>query len=216
VLGTGTIAEAMKSAPPRPRTLVSASAIGIYGDRGDEVLSDTAPPGTGFLAEVGRAWEAATDPARDAGVRTVLTRFGIVLSPADGALAKLLLPFRLGLGGPFGTGRQWMSWIGIDDLAGALDHVLLTPSLEGPMNLFAPEPVRNADFARTLGRVLDRPALLPLPAVALRAALGELADESLLGGARVVPDRLIASGYRFRQGTLEPALRHLLGRQGTA
>jgi uncharacterized protein len=213
VRGTTTIVDAMIAAPAGPRTLVSASAIGGYGDRGDELLTEESPAGTGFLAEVVTAWEAAAARACSAGIRAAHTRFGIVLSPSGGALARMLPPFRLGLGGPLGPGNQWMSWISLDDTAGALIHSLFTESLAGPINLVAPEPVTNAGFARTLGSVLDRPAILPVPAFVLRLAVGGLADEGLLASARVAPVKLAESGYRFRHPTLESALRHLLGRQ---
>jgi hypothetical protein len=213
VRGTATLVDAMIAAPERPRTLVTASAIGFYGDRGDELLTEEAAPGAGFLAEVVRAWEAAAARARPAGIRVVHPRFGIVLSPTGGALAQMLVPFRFGLGGPLGSGRQWMSWVSLDDTAGALVHSLFTDSMDGPVNTVGPEPVTNADFARTLGRVLDRPAVVAVPAAALRLVLDGFADEGVLASARVVPAGLIASGYRFRHRTLESALRHVLGRQ---
>jgi uncharacterized protein len=210
--GTALLAGAAARASRRPRVLVSASAVGLYGDRGDDVLSEASAPGEGFLPEVGLAWEAAAGPARAAGIRTVHPRFGLVLSPAGGLLDRVLLPFRLGVGGPIGDGRHWMSWIGIDDVAGAVLHALATEDLEGPVNVVAPEPVRNAEFGRVLGRVLRRPAVLPVPALALRLAFGRLADEALLASTRVIPEALEASGYAFRHRDLEAALRHLLGR----
>jgi uncharacterized protein (TIGR01777 family) len=196
--------------------LVSASAIGIYGDRGEEVLTESSAPAAGddFLASVTRDWEHAADPARAAGIRVVHPRFGVVLSPAGGALAKMLWPFRLGLGGRIGSGAQWMSWISIDDVAGALLHLLRTASLSGPVNLTAPAPVRNRDFTRALGRVLSRPAVLPVPAPALRLVLGEMADAALLASARVRPDRLLGSGYRFVHPDLDTALRQMLRPRG--
>lgn len=209
--GTTSVATAIKQASNGPRILISASAIGFYGDRGDALLDETAPGGSGFLADVVREWEGATAVLDGTGVRVVLTRFAPVLTPAGGALGKMLPPFRLGLGGPMGTGRQWMSWISIDDCAGALIH-LLHSTAAGPVNLVAPEPVTNATFASTLGRVLRRPAVLPVPAPLLRVALGRLADEGLLASTRVSPALLTADGYRFRHPTLEGALRHLLGR----
>lgn len=212
VEGTRLIADAAARAVPRPRILVSASAIGVYGDRGDEVLTELAPPGRGFLPEVGQAWEEATAPARAAGIRTVLARFGLVLTPAGGALERMLLPFLLGVGGPLGHGRQWMSWIGIDDAAGAVVHALTTDTLSGPVNVVAPTPLTNRDFSAVMGRVLRRPAMLPVPSSALRVLFGQLADEALLGSTRVRPAALIASGFGFRHSELEPALRHLLGR----
>jgi uncharacterized protein len=214
-IGTRFIAEALAWLERPPKVLVSASAIGIYGNRGDATLTESsstldAPPD--FLTEVGREWEAATEPARAAGIRTVLTRFGIVLSPAGGALGRMLPPFRLGVGGPLGSGRQYMSWIAIDDLLGAVHHALMTDAVAGPLNLTAPNPVTAAAFASTLGRVLERPAALPVPAVALKLAFGEMADVALLSSARVVPARLLESGYVFRYPELEGALRFLLGR----
>lgn len=212
VHGTRLLAEALAGLKRPPRVLVSASAIGVYGDRGDETLEERSSPGLGFLAEVGQDWEAAATPAAAAGVRVVLPRFGIVLSPRGGALARMLLPFRLGAGGRVGSGRQWMSWVALDDAVTAVLHALATPGLSGPVNVVAPEPVTNAEFARTLARVLGRPALAPVPAFAARLAFGEMADALLLASQRVAPARLLATGFEFRQPRLEPALRHLLGR----
>ncbi len=195
-----------------PAVLVCASAIGYYGSRGDEVLSEESRPGTGFLADVGREWESASAAAIVRGIRVVNVRIGIVLSPAGGALAKMLTPFRLGLGGVIGGGAQWMSWIALDDVIGALRHALGTDALRGPVNAVAPAPVTNAEFTRTLGRVLRRPTLVPMPAFAARLALGEMADELLLSSQRVLPARLRASGFTFDYPTLESALRHELGR----
>lgn len=195
-----------------PAVLVCASAIGYYGHRGDEVLTEESRPGAGFLADVGREWEAASAAAILRGIRVVTLRIGIVLSPAGGALAKMLTPFRLGLGGVIGGGAQWMSWIALDDVIGALRHALGTDALRGPVNAVAPAPVTNAEFTRTLGRVLRRPTLVPMPAFAARLALGEMADELLLSSQRVLPARLLASGFAFRYPTLEGALRHELGR----
>uniref|UniRef100_A0A832MKM6 TIGR01777 family protein n=1 Tax=Eiseniibacteriota bacterium TaxID=2212470 RepID=A0A832MKM6_UNCEI len=214
VRGTRLLAGALAGLARPPRVLVSASASGIYGDRGEETLDESAPPGSGFLAEVGRAWEEATAPAAAAGIRVVHLRIGVVLTPAGGALARLLLPFRLGLGGPLGHGRQWWPWIAMDDLVGAIHHALVREELCGPVHAVAPGAVRNAEFARVLGRVLRRPALAPAPAFALRAALGPMADEMLLAGQRMVPARLLATGYPFRTPDLEDALRHVLGAPG--
>ncbi len=196
-----------------PRVLISASAVGYYGDAGDARLTEEAPAGSDFLGTLAAAWEDAAAPARTAGIRVVHPRFGVVLSPRGGALAKLLLPFRLGLGGPLGSGSQWLSWIGIDDLLGVLHHLLHSAAIEGPVNTATPFPVTNADFTRTLARVLRRPAILPVPAPALRLALGEMADATLLASQRVVPGVLTDSSYRWRHGDLEGALRHLLGRR---
>jgi uncharacterized protein (TIGR01777 family) len=215
VIGTRFLCETLNRLKRPPRVLISASAIGIYGDRGDEVLTEASPTLTAtpdFLTRTAREWEAATEPARAAGIRVVLLRLAPVLSPAGGVLARMLLPFELGAGGPLGSGRQWMSWISIEDAIGAIYHALMTDSLAGPVNAAAPQPVRNREFAHTLGRVLGRPALVPVPAVALRLLFGEMADVALLGSARVLPARLEEAGYAFRYPELEGALRFLLGR----
>jgi uncharacterized protein (TIGR01777 family) len=210
---TQLLARALARLSRPPRALVSMSAVGYYGDRGDEVLDDGAPPGRGFLAEVAQRWEAAADPARAAGIRVVHPRLGVVLTPRGGALAKLLPPFSAGVGGPTGSGRQWWSVIGLDDVVGALHFLATHDTLAGPVNLALPEPVRNADFAHALGHVLGRPALLPTPAFALRLALGrEQADEMLLASQRVVPRRLLDAGFAFGRPTVEQALRFELGR----
>lgn len=208
--GTRHLVEAIRATARRPHVLVSASAVGIYGDRGDEELDEQSEPGRGFLAEVCREWEAAVD--RLSGARTVPLRFGMILSPAGGALRKMLVPFKLGLGGRLGDGRQWVSWIAIDDAVGAIHHALVTESLQGAANAVAPNPVTNAELTATLGRVLGRPTVLPMPAVAARLAFGELADQLLLAGQRVRPRRLLDTGFEFRYPTLEEALRHVLGR----
>jgi uncharacterized protein len=216
--GTTLVAEALakRAQDGRPRALVTASGINYYGDRGDAELSEDDGRGDGFLADVVRAREAATGPAREAGVRVVNVRIGIVLSPAGGALARQLPLFRLGLGGRFGSGRQWMSWIAVDDVAGVLHHAAVTPDMSGPFNATAPRPVTNAEFGRVLGRVLRRPALLPLPRFGARLLFGEMADGLLFTSARVLPVRTLAAGYRFRHPSLEGALRHVLGRRGAA
>jgi uncharacterized protein (TIGR01777 family) len=211
IQGTRLLVNTLKAMPEPPRTLVSASAIGLYGDRGMERLSEESDRGETFLAGVCSEWESEALAA--AGIaRTSLARFGVVLSPRAGALSKMLPAFRLGAGGRLGSGRQMMSWISIDDAAAALMHLLLDESLEGPFNLTAPRPVSNLEFTRTLARVLKRPAVAPVPAFAARAAFGKMADEVLLGGALVLPERLESAGFSFRHPTLEPALRHLLGR----
>jgi uncharacterized protein (TIGR01777 family) len=215
VIGTRFLAEALARLRLPPRVLVSASAVGIYGNRGDEILTEASPVQGGpedFLTEVGRDWEAAAEPARTAGIRTVTPRFGIVLTPAGGALGRMLTPFRLGLGGRLGSGRQWMSWVAIDDIVGGIHHALMTESLDGAANVTAPHPVPGREFAATLGRVLGRPSLLPVPAPALRLGFGEMADVALLSSTRVLPARLQESGYEFRYPELEGALRFLLGR----
>jgi uncharacterized protein (TIGR01777 family) len=209
--GTRMLIESLGRLEPRPHTLISASAIGWYGDRGDEEVDERSAPGSGFLPSVARAWEEAAAAAETLGLRVVRIRTGLVLDPRGGALAKLLTPFRLGVGGPMGSGRHWWSWIAMDDLVGLFLHALERPRLLGPINATAPGAVRNREFARTLGRVLGRPALIPAPAFALRLLLGgEMADELLLGGAKVVPRVALETGYDFRFADLEAALRHLL------
>ena len=210
--GTRLLAETLARLPAPPRVLVSASAIGYYGDRGDEVLREESASGNSFLGEVCREWEAAADPAREAGMRVVHPRIGIVLSKEGGALGTTLPIFKLGGGGRIGNGRQWWSWVAFDDTIGAIFHSLTTDSLSGPVNVTSPNPLRNAEYTSILGRVLGRPTLVPLPAPVARIALGELADELLLASARVEPAKLEETGYSFRYPELEGALRHLLGR----
>jgi uncharacterized protein len=213
--GTMLLAETLASLRRPPRVLVSASAVGIYGDRGDEILGEDAVPEgatTDFLVDLGRDWEGATEPARAAGIRVVNLRFGIVLTPAGGALGRMLPPFLAGVGGPLGSGKQWVSWISVDDAVGAIHHALFTDGLAGPVNSAAPEPVTSRTFASTLGRVLRRPALLPAPAPALKLVFGEMAETALLASQRLSASRLLASGYTFRHPGLEAALRHVLGR----
>jgi uncharacterized protein (TIGR01777 family) len=197
----------------RVRTVVSSSAVGIYGDTGEAAADETTPGGRGFLADVCRAWEAEAQKVRARGTRLVLMRTGVVLTPQGGALGALLPVFRRGAGGPVGGGRQWMSWISVDDLAAAFLHVLETESVAGPCNGVAPEPVRNAALTETLGRVLHRPAVVPVPAMALRLLFGQMADETLLASCRVVPGVLANSGFIFRHPHLETALRHVLGQE---
>ncbi|MDE3149756.1 MAG: TIGR01777 family oxidoreductase [Acidobacteriota bacterium] len=189
-----------------PRTLLVASATGIYGDRGDEILDESSATGTGFLAQLCQDWEAAARPAVEAGIRVAHLRFGVVLGPGTGALARMVPIFRLGLGGRLGNGRQWMSWIGLADLVAAILFILENPALAGPVNLTAPNPVTNAGFTRALIRALHRPAILPAPAFALRLVLGPMAREALLASARVQPARLIEAGFRFSQPIVEEAL----------
>jgi len=207
---TRQLAESLARLAPPPKVLVSASAIGYYGSRGDELLRDDSLPGLDFLAGVCCDWEAAAKPAAESGVRVVYLRFGVILSEAGGALAKMLTPFKLGAGGVLGDGRQWMSWIALADVVGAIQHALAVESLRGPVNAVAPKPVTNREFTRALGRVLRRPTLLPMPAFAARLAFGEMADALLLASQRVEPAKLLASGYRFQFPELEDALRHLL------
>jgi uncharacterized protein (TIGR01777 family) len=216
VNGTRLLSQTMARLQRPPRVLISVSAVGIYGDRGDEILTEASSlgdPSRDFLASVCQQWEAATDSARAAGVRVVHPRLGVVLSPAGGALRKLLLPFRLGLGGRVGAGSQWMSWIAIDDAVGVIRYALETGTVQGPVNATAPDPVTNQDFTRILGRVLRRPTPFPVPAAALRLALGEMADETLLASARVLSARLLQWGYEFRYPDLQGALRHVLGKE---
>lgn len=208
---TRRLCESLARLNPRPRALICASAIGFYGNRGDELVDENSAAGSGFLADVCRDWEEATQPAVDAGIRVVNLRIGIVLTPAGGALSKLLLPFQLGLGGRIGDGKQYMSWIAIDDLLAAILHCAHTDTVHGAVNAVAPRPCSNREFTQTLGHVLHRPTLFPLPAAAIRLALGDMADEMLLSGARVQPTRLAASGFRFWLPDLDSALRHVLG-----
>jgi len=208
---TRNLAQALARAQNKPRILLVGSATGYYGDRGDEILCESSASGTGFLAEVCRAWEAASEAAEDAGIRVVHSRTGIVLSSSGGALGQMLTPFRLGVGGRIGSGEQWMSWIHINDMVRALEFVLQNEALRGAVNLVAPSPVRNTAFTQTLARVLTRPALLPVPAFALHLIFGkEMADETLLTSQRVEPGLLEKNGYPFRFAHLEPALRALL------
>jgi len=205
----------------RPRVLLAASAVGVYGDRKDEALgedsvrepnkiTDGMPAGGDFLTHVCKLWEDATKPAVDAGIRVVNLRFGAVLSRRGGALAKMLTPFRLGLGGIIGSGKQYLSWVAIDDVIGAIEHALVTDTLSGPVNVVSPNPVTNREFTKTLGKVLRRPTLFPVPAFAARLAFGELADALLLASQRAVPRKLMNSSYAFRYPVLEDALRHVL------
>jgi len=209
---TRKLAEALAGLPRGPRVLVSASAVGYYGDRGEAWVDEASPAGDDFLGRLAVEWEESAAPAARAGIRVVNLRTGIVLSAAGGALGKMLLPFKAGLGGALGPGTQYMSWIAMDDLLGAVHHALTNESVSGPLNATAPEPVTNAAFTRTLARVLGRPAIAPVPAVALRLLFGEMADAALLSSTRVRPGKLLATGYRFRFTDLERALRHELGR----
>jgi uncharacterized protein (TIGR01777 family) len=210
IQGTTLLSEAIASLPKKPTVMISASAIGYYGERGEETCDESASAGKGFLAEVCRNWEAATRAAAEAGVRVVHIRIGVVLSTKGGALAKMLLPFKLGLGGRVGSGRQYWSWIALDDLLRAIMHCLDEASLSGPVNATSPFPVTNAEFTRTLGRVLKRPALLPMPAFAARLVLGEMANELLLASTRVHCRKLQESGFDFRYANLRDCLTHLL------
>ena len=213
IRGTRLLCENLRQLREPPQVLVCASAIGYYGDRGERELDEGAEPGEGFLAGLVQEWEGATAPAAESGIRVVLARFGVVLSSAGGALAKQLLPFRLGLGGRVGDGRQYVSWIGLDDAVGTICHALGCESLDGPVNVVAPNPVTNAEYTRALGRVLRRPTPFVLPAWGARLALGEMADELLLASARVRPGRLTDTGYAFQYPELEGALRCALNKE---
>lgn len=210
--GTRLIAEAMARCPAPPRVLVSASAVGIYGNRGDEVLTESAGPGRGFLAEVGRAWEDATGPAEAAGIRVARLRMGVVLTPRGALLRRMLLPFRLGVGGRLGSGRQWLSWISIDDAVDVFHRALTDERVRGSVNAAAPGPVRNRDFTRILAQLLGRPAVIPVPRFALQALFGEMADEAIFMSSRVAPEELTRLRHTFRHESVHAALAHLLGR----
>lgn len=211
VVGTNLLAKTLAGLKQKPKAFLCASAIGFYGTRGDEVCTETSAPGDDFLAGVCHAWEQASRPAADAGIRTVNMRIGVVLTPAGGALKKMLTPFKLGVGGVLGDGRQYMSCITIDDVVGGIHHCLTHEELSGPVNLVAPTAVTNREFTKTLGRVLHRPTIFPAPAFMLRLMLGEMADGLLLSSTRVRPDRLLSSGYQFRYPELETGLKHVLG-----
>jgi uncharacterized protein (TIGR01777 family) len=211
---TRLLAETLAGLARGPRVLISASGVGIYGSQEDQLLTEASAPGPAndFFVELARDWEAAADPAREAGIRVAQARFGVVLSPRGGALAKLLPLFRAGVGGPLADGRMWMSWISVDDAIGAIHHAIFAESLTGPFNAVAPQPVTNREFTRVLGRVLRRPAVMLVPRAALRTAFGEMADATVLSSIRALPSVLTSTGYRFRHPELEGALRYLLGR----
>lgn len=211
--GTTLLSQTLAQLSRPPSIFVSASAIGYYGDRGDELLTESSAPGNSFLASVCVEWEEATRPATEKGIRTVKTRFGIILDRNGGALAKMLTPFRMGIGGRVGDGRQWMSWIALDDVIAGLKFLLLDSAANGPVNFVAPKPVTNAEFTRTLGRVLSRPTIFPIPAFGARLAFGEMADALLLSSQKVEPAVLLDKGFPFYWPTLEPALRNLLSRR---
>jgi uncharacterized protein (TIGR01777 family) len=210
VAGTAALAEALAQAKAKPQAFVCSSAIGYYGDRGDEVLNEESAPGTGFLPDVCREWETATKAAADAGIRTVQMRTGVVLSPKGGALGKMLTPFKMGVGGRIGSGRQWMSWIDVQDMVGAIHHILKSDLLQGPVNMVAPKPVTNQEFTKTLASVLSRPAIFPMPAFVVKLAFGEMGETVLLGSQRVEPSQLVASGYPFRFSHLRASLENIL------
>lgn len=209
--GTEVLSEALAQLEKPPQVFVCASAVGYYGDRGEELLREESGPGGGFLAGVVREWEAATEPAAKKGIRVVNLRIGVVLGAGGGALKAMLTPFRLGLGGRVGSGKQYMSWIALDDLVGAIDHAIATDSLRGPVNAVSPNPARNLEFTKALGRVLSRPTIFPLPAFVVKLVFGQMGQELLLGSQRVEPTKLAASGYTFRYPELEGALRRAVG-----
>ena len=209
--GTRVLAEALGQLAKPPRVLVCASAVGYYGDRGDELLREESEPGGGFLAGVVREWEAATEPAAKKGIRVVNLRIGVVLGAGGGALAAMLTPFKMGVGGRVGSGKQYMSWIALDDVVGAVEHALATESLQGPVNVVSPNPARNAEFTKALGGVLSRPTIFPLPAFVVKLAFGQMGEELLLGSQRVDSAKLRASGYKFHYPELEAALRRAVG-----
>jgi len=210
VAGTTALAEALAQAKDKPQVFACSSAIGYYGDRGNEVLNEESAPGTGFLPEVCAEWEAATQAAVDAGIRTVQMRTGIVLTAAGGALGKMLTPFKMGMGGKIGDGQQWMSWIDVQDMVGAIHHILKSDLLQGPVNMVAPKPVTNTEFTQTLASVLSRPAILPMPAFVVKLAFGEMGETVLLGSQRVEPAQLVTSGYPFRFSSLRTSLENIL------
>lgn len=212
VIGTRNLAQALGQAKDKPQVFVCSSAIGYYGDRGDELLNEKSAPGTGFLSEVCAEWEQATRPAAIAGIRTVQMRTGVVLSSQGGALGKMLTPFKLGVGGRIGNGRQWMSWIDVQDMVGAILHILKSDMLRGPVNMVAPKPLTNTEFTKTLASVLSRPAIFPVPAFAVKMAFGEMGETVLLGSQRVEPTELVGSGYPFRFRTLRESLENVLNR----
>jgi len=204
---TGALVDAMRRALPKPRTFISASAVGFYGLRGDETLDENSPNGAGFLAEVTRRWEEIARSA-DGMARVVIFRFGVVLARDGGALQKMLLPFRLGIGGPIGSGNHWMSWVDREDVLRAIEWAIDRPEVRGTYNITAPEPLRNRDFSRALGRALHRPSFMPVPGFMLRLIFGDMADEALLGGQRVIPACATREGFTFAYPTLDSSLRH--------
>lgn len=210
VKGTKLLGDALANLAVPPKTLVCASAIGYYGNRGDELLTETSAAGDDFLAKVCAEWEDATALATEKGIRVVNARFGVILDTNGGALKKMLPPFSMGVGGKIGSGKQWMSWIALDDVVGALNFALTKDSLRGPVNFVAPVPVTNAEFTKTLGKVLSRPTVLPIPAFAIKLLFGEMGEALLLGSQRVAPERLAAGGYEFSYPQLEKALVHIL------
>lgn len=210
VVGTFNLSSALAQAQDKPQVFVCGSAIGYYGNRGDESLREESAPGAGFLAEVCQDWEEATTPAVQADIRTAHIRTGVVLSPKGGALGAMLPPFKMGLGGRTGSGQQWMSWIDVRDMVGAIHHILKNDLIQGPVNMVAPKPVRNEEFAKTLASVLSRPAIFPLPAFAVKLVFGEMGEDLLLGSQKVEASKLISTGYPFRYRNLKTSLESLL------
>jgi len=211
VQGTRNLAVAAAEATQKPKVFISASAIGYYGNRGDEILLEASGPGTDFTSDVCRKWESATKPAQDAAIRTVYLRLGVVLSATGGALPKMLTPYKLGLGGRMGSGTQWWSWIHVDDLVAVIGHVLRS-DLQGPVNAVSPQPVTNAEFTRVLASVVSRPAIFPMPAFLVKTIFGQMGDELWLASQRVEPRKLVAGGFQFKHPELGETLRDLLGR----
>lgn len=208
VFGTRSIIEALDKLERKPKTFISGAAIGFYGDRGDEVMTESSPAGKTFLAEISKEWEAESRRAEDLGIRTVLLRTGIVLSKDGGALATMMTPFKLGVGGVVGSGKQWMSWVSLDDVVGIINFALENESVRGAINVTAPNPVTNEEFTKTLGSVLYRPTFLPLPEFAVHMVFGEMGDALLLDSTRVVPKRLLDAGYDFKFTDIKTALEH--------
>ena len=212
VKGTKLLGDALANLTNPPQTFICASAIGYYGNRGDELLTEASAPGNDFLSEVCVEWEEAARTAAEQGIRVVNARFGVILDKEGGALAKMLPPFRLGLGGRIGSGKQWMSWIALDDVVGGLEFALANDSISGPVNFVAPAPVTNAEFTKALGKALSRPTIFPIPAFGVRLVFGEMADALLLASQRVQPERLMAAGYQFQYSELDAALARVLNK----
>lgn len=212
VNGTKLLADSLARLQDPPEVMVCASASGFYGDRGDEVLTEESSSGEGFLADVCRKWEAAAQPARDQGIRVAHMRFGIIFSPDGGALRLMSLPFKMGVGGDLGSGEQYMSWVALEDVAGAIRHVINHREIEGPVNVGAPHPVRNEELTKTMGNVLSRPTFFKVPEFAGKTIMGEMAEEMLFVSQRMEPVRLLETGYGFRHPRLEGALREMFGR----
>lgn len=208
---TRLLVDSLTKLKQKPRVFIGASAIGYYGNRGDEILTESSAAGTDFIAQLAREWEAESMRAESAGIRTVILRFAVILSTKGGALPRMLPPFKLGAGGRLGSGKQWMSWVALEDAVGIIRAAVTNVLIRGPVNVAAPAPVQNAEFTRVLARVLHRPAIFPAPAFVLRIALGEMADSLLLASQRVIPERARAAGYKFRHDNLEFALRDIIG-----